>query len=55
LVLVARPVAKLILDRFPGHDENFTSLMMVMVVEDVIAVFLLFLTPELAGIAKFRR
>src|SRR5437763_15883218 len=48
-------VAKLILDRFPGHDENFTSLMMVMVVEDVIAVFLLFLTPELAGIAKFRR
>ncbi|TMI34142.1 cation:proton antiporter [Candidatus Bathyarchaeota archaeon] len=42
-------VAKLILDRFPGHDENFTSLMMVMVVEDVIAVFLLFLTPELAG------
>jgi len=29
--------------------------MMVMVVEDVIAVFLLFLTPELAGIAKFRR
>ena len=42
-------VAKLVLDRFPGHDENFTSLMMVMVVEDVIAVFLLFLTPELAG------
>jgi len=42
-------VAKLILDRFPGHDENFTSLMMVMVMEDVIAVFLLFLTPELAG------
>ena len=42
-------VAKLILDRFPGHDENFTSLMMVMVVEDAIAVFLLFLTPELAG------
>jgi CPA2 family monovalent cation:H+ antiporter-2 len=42
-------VAKLILDRFPGHDENFTALMMVMVVEDVIAVFLLFLTPELAG------
>ena len=42
-------VAKLILDRTPGHDENFTALMMVMVVEDVIAVFLLFLTPELAG------
>jgi len=42
-------VAKLILDRFPEHDENFTALMMVMVVEDVIAVFLLFLTPELAG------
>jgi CPA2 family monovalent cation:H+ antiporter-2 len=42
-------VAKLILDRFPGHDENFIALMMVMVVEDVIAVFLLFLTPELAG------
>jgi CPA2 family monovalent cation:H+ antiporter-2 len=42
-------VAKLILDRFPEHDENFTTLMMVMVVEDVIAVFLLFLTPELAG------
>ena len=42
-------VAKLVLDRFPGHDENFTSLMMVMVVEDVIAVFILFLTPELAG------
>ena len=42
-------VAKLILDRFPGRDENFTSLMMVMVMEDVIAVFLLFLTPELAG------
>jgi monovalent cation:H+ antiporter-2, CPA2 family len=42
-------VAKLILDRFPQHNENFTALMMVMVVEDVIAVFLLFLTPELAG------
>jgi CPA2 family monovalent cation:H+ antiporter-2 len=42
-------VAKLILGRFPEHDENFTALMMVMVVEDVIAVFLLFLTPELAG------
>jgi CPA2 family monovalent cation:H+ antiporter-2 len=42
-------VAKLILDRFPEHDENFTALMMVMVAEDVIAVFLLFLTPELAG------
>src|SRR5712692_8747188 len=42
-------VAKLILDRYPAHDENFTALMMVMVVEDVIAVFLLFLTPELAG------
>jgi CPA2 family monovalent cation:H+ antiporter-2 len=42
-------VAKLILDRAPAHDENFTALMMVMVVEDVIAVFLLFLTPELAG------
>src|SRR5713101_3208760 len=42
-------VAKLILDRFPEHGENFTALMMVMVVEDVIAVFLLFLTPELAG------
>jgi len=42
-------VAKLILDRSPEHDENFTALMMVMVVEDVIAVFLLFLTPELAG------
>jgi len=42
-------VAKLILDRSPVHDENFTALMMVMVVEDVIAVFLLFLTPELAG------
>ena len=42
-------VAKLIVDRFPQHDENFTALMMVMVVEDVIAVFLLFLTPELAG------
>ncbi|HEV2121098.1 MAG TPA: cation:proton antiporter [Candidatus Bathyarchaeia archaeon] len=42
-------VAKLILDRFPEHDQNFTALMMVMVVEDVIAVFLLFLTPELAG------
>jgi CPA2 family monovalent cation:H+ antiporter-2 len=42
-------VAKLILDRFPEHDENFTALMMVMVVEDVIAIFLLFLTPELAG------
>jgi len=42
-------VAKLILDRFPEHDDNFTALMMVMVVEDVIAVFLLFLTPELAG------
>jgi len=41
-------VAKLILDRYPAHDENFTALMMVMVVEDVIAVFLLFLTPELA-------
>ncbi len=41
-------VAKLILDRYPVHDENFTALMMVMVVEDVIAVFLLFLTPELA-------
>jgi len=42
-------VAKLILDRSPVRDENFTALMMVMVVEDVIAVFLLFLTPELAG------
>jgi CPA2 family monovalent cation:H+ antiporter-2 len=42
-------VAKLILARSPEHDENFTALMMVMVVEDVIAVFLLFLTPELAG------
>jgi CPA2 family monovalent cation:H+ antiporter-2 len=42
-------VAKLIFDRYPVHDENFTALMMVMVVEDVIAVFLLFLTPELAG------
>jgi CPA2 family monovalent cation:H+ antiporter-2 len=42
-------VAKLVLDRSPRHDENFTALMMVMVVEDVIAVFLLFLTPELAG------
>ena len=41
-------VAKLILGRFPEHDENFTAVMMVMVVEDVIAVFLLFLTPELA-------
>ena len=42
-------VVKLIHDRYPAHDENFTALMMVMVVEDVIAVFLLFLTPELAG------
>ncbi len=42
-------VAKLVLDRAPEHRENLTALMMVMVVEDVIAVFLLFLTPELAG------
>jgi len=47
-------VAKLILDRAPAHDENFTALMMVMVVEDVIAVFLLFLTPELAGGGQLR-
>jgi len=47
-------VAKLILDRSPVHAENFTALMMVMVVEDVIAVFLLFLTPELAGGAQLQ-
>ena len=42
-------VAKLMLDRFSGNDENFTALMMVLVMEDVVAVFLLFLTPELAA------
>lgn len=42
-------VAKLIIDRASQGNENFSALMLVMVVEDVIAVFLLFLVPEFAG------
>src|SRR5437879_5413584 len=43
-------VAKLVADRTRDHGENLAAtIMMVMVVEDLIAIFLLFLTPELAG------
>ena len=42
-------VAKLMLDRTPQRDDNFTALMMVLVVEDVTAVLLLFLVPEFAS------
>ena len=43
-------VAKLVADRTHEQAENLAAtIMMVMVVEDLIAVFLLFLTPELAG------
>jgi len=48
-------VAKLVLERTPEHGEDLIStIMMVMVVEDVIAIFLLFLTPELAGGSQFQ-
>jgi monovalent cation:H+ antiporter-2, CPA2 family len=47
-------VAKLVLDRAPNHREDLTPIMMVMVVEDVIAIFLLFLTPELAGAGRLQ-
>ena len=47
-------VAKLVLDRAPDHGEDLTPIMMVMVVEDVIAVFLLFLTPELAATGQLQ-
>jgi CPA2 family monovalent cation:H+ antiporter-2 len=43
-------VAKIVADRTHEHGENLAAtIMMVMVVEDLIAVFLLFLTPELAS------
>ena len=42
-------VAKLLTERSPEHQEGMAStVMMVLVLEDLIAVFLLFLTPELA-------
>src|SRR5438105_2382519 len=43
-------VAKIVADRSHEHGESLAAtIMMVMVVEDLIAVFLLFLTPELAS------
>src|SRR5712692_9968711 len=43
-------VAKIVADRTHEHGENLAAtIMMVMVVEDLIAIFLLFLTPELAS------
>lgn len=43
-------VAKLVADRTHGQGEQMAAMiMMVMVVEDLIAVFLLFLTPEFAS------
>jgi len=43
-------VAKIVADRTHEHGESLAAtIMMVMVVEDLIAVFLLFLTPELAS------
>lgn len=43
-------VAKLVTDRTHGQGEHLAAtIMMVMVVEDLIAVFLLFLTPEFAS------
>jgi len=43
-------VAKIVADRTHEDGENLAAtIMMVMVVEDLIAVFLLFLTPELAS------
>src|SRR2546422_1894113 len=43
-------VAKIVADRTHEHGENLAAtIMMVMVVEDLIAVFLLFLIPELAS------
>src|SRR6266481_9317796 len=43
-------VAKIVADRNHEQGENLAAtIMMVMVVEDLIAVFLLFLTPELAS------
>lgn len=43
-------VAKIVGDRTPEQGEHLTAtIMMVMVVEDLIAVFLLFLTPEFAS------
>src|SRR5437016_9413590 len=43
-------VAKIVADRTHEHGESLAAtIMMVMVVEDLITVFLLFLTPELAS------
>ena len=43
-------VAKLLTEKSPEHQEGMAStVMMVLVLEDLIAVFLLFLTPELAA------
>ena len=48
-------VAKLLTERSPEHQEGMAStIMMVLVLEDLIAVFLLFLTPELAGAGQFQ-
>ena len=48
-------VAKLLTERSPEHQEGMAStVMMVLVLEDLIAVFLLFLTPELAGAGQFQ-
>jgi Kef-type K+ transport system membrane component KefB len=48
-------VAKLLTERSPEHEEGMAStIMMVLVMEDLIAVFLLFLTPELAGAGQFQ-
>jgi len=48
-------VAKLLTERSPEHQEGMAStIIMVLVLEDLIAVFLLFLTPELAGAGQFQ-
>lgn len=48
-------VARFLTERAPEHREGVVStIMMVLVLEDLIAVFLLFLTPELAGAGQFQ-
>ena len=48
-------VAKLLTGRSPEHQEGMAStIMMVLVLEDLVALFLLFLTPELAGAGQFQ-
>ena len=48
-------VARFLTERAPEHREGMAgTIMMVLVLEDLIAVFLLFLTPELAGAGQFQ-